>query len=67
MCIRDRSNSSQSIIDALLKEVQAKNFEIKTQSVVLEIQKLESGFKIITKEEEIFTDFVIYTLSLIHI
>lgn len=55
-----QSNSSQSIIDCFLKEVQNKNFEIITQSVVLEIQKLERGYKIITKEEEIFTDFVIY-------
>jgi predicted flavoprotein YhiN len=39
----------------------AKNFEIKTQSVVLEIQKLEKGYKIITKEGEILTDYVIYT------
>ena len=45
------SNSSQTIIDCFLKEVQTKNFEIKTQSVVLEIQKLEKGYKIITKEE----------------
>jgi predicted flavoprotein YhiN len=37
------SNSSQTIIDCFLKEVQSKNFEIKTQSVVLEIQKLEEG------------------------
>ena len=55
------SNSSQTIIDCFLKEVQSKNFEIKTQSVVLEIQKLEVGYKIITKEGEILTDYVIYT------
>ena len=55
------SNSSQTIMDCFLKEVQTKNFEIKTQSVVLEIQKLEKGYKIITKEGEIFTDYVIYT------
>ncbi len=55
------SNSSQTIIDCFLKEVQNKNFEIKTQSVVLEIQKLEEGYKIITKDGETFTDYVIYT------
>ena len=55
------SNSSQTIMDCFLKEVQSKNFEIKTQSVVLEIQKLEEGYKIITKEGEIFSDYVIYS------
>ena len=34
------SNSSQTIIDRLLKEAQTKNVENKHQSVVLEIQKL---------------------------
>lgn len=56
-----QSNSSQSIIDRLLKEVSDKNFIIKTQSVVLDIQNLENQYKIITKDEEIFSDFVIYT------
>ena len=55
------SNYSQTIIDCFLKEVQNKNFEIKTQSVVLEIQKLEKGYKIITKDGEIFSDYVIYS------
>ena len=55
------SNSSQTIMDCFLKEVQTKNFEIKTQSVVLEIQKLEKGYKIITKEGEILSDYVIYS------
>ena len=32
------SNLLTNIIDCFLKEVQTKNFEIKTQSVVLEIQ-----------------------------
>lgn len=56
-----QSNSSQSIIDILLKEVSDKNFIIKTQSVVLDIQNIENQYKIITKDEEIFSDFVIYT------
>lgn len=56
-----QSNSSQSIIDRLLKEVSDKNFIIKTQSVVLDIQNIENQYKIITKDEEIFSDFVIYT------
>lgn len=55
------SNSSQTIIDCFLKEVQAKNFKIKIQAVVLEINKLDNGYKIICKEEEILTDYVIYT------
>ena len=46
------SNSSQTIMDCFLKEVQSKNFEIKTQSVVLEIQKLEKGIKSSPKKEK---------------
>lgn len=55
------SNSSQTIIDCFLQEIQSKNYEIRIQSVVLEIKKLENQYKITTKDEEIYTDYIIYT------
>ncbi len=55
------SNSSQTIIDCFLKEIQQKNFQIKTQSVVLEIQQKEQQYLIKTNSEEILADYVVYT------
>lgn len=55
------SNSSQTIIDALVNEISAKNIQVKTQSVVMQILKRESGYTIITKEEEIAADIIIFT------
>lgn len=55
------SNSSQSIIDAMLNEVQSKNFEIKTKSVVLEIEKLEHQYIVKTNSSEFIADQLIYT------
>lgn len=55
------SNSSQTIIDCFLKEIQTKNFQIKTQSVVLEIQQKEQQYLIKTNSEEILADYVVYT------
>ena len=55
------SNSSQSIIDALVNEIQKKKFEVKTKSVVLEIQKNENQYLIKTNTDNFVADFVIYT------
>ena len=55
------SNSSQSIIDCLQKEISAKNVEVKTQSVVKQIIKNENSYTIITKEDEFEADIVIFT------
>ena len=55
------SNSSQTIIDVLQKEILNKNIEVKTQCVVKQIIKSEIGYKIITKEEEFEADLVIFT------
>ncbi|NRS91044.1 hypothetical protein HNQ03_000109 [Chryseobacterium sp. 16F] len=55
------SNSSQSIIDCMQKEISAKNIEVKTQSVVKQIITTENGYKIITKEGEFDADFVVFT------
>ena len=54
------SNSSQSIIDALVNEIQKKKFEVKTKSVVLEILKKENQYLIKTNTESFVADFVIY-------
>ena len=55
------SNSSQTIIDCLLREVKTKGFEVKTKSVVLEIQPKESQYLIKTNSEEFLADYVVYT------
>ncbi len=55
------SNSSQSIIDAMLQEVHRKNFEIKTKSVVLEIEKGENQYIVKTNSGEYYADEIIYT------
>lgn len=55
------SNSSQSIINALTKEVEAKKFVVKTQSVVKEIFSENEKFIIKTNSEDYKADFLIYT------
>ena len=64
MCIRDRSNTSQTIINTLIQEVSNKNFEVKTKSVVLEIEKIDNRYLIKSNSEDFIADYV---LSLIHI
>lgn len=54
------SNSSQSIINALLKEVEAK-VEIKTQTSVREIIREENSYLIKTNQGDFEADFVVYT------
>lgn len=55
------SDSSQSIIDAMVSEVQRKNFEIKTQVSVSEIIKEDGKYLIKTKQGYFPTDIVIFT------
>ena len=55
------SNSSQSIIDAMLNDVRNKNFEIKTKSVVLEIEKLENQYLVKTNSGDFIADEIVYT------
>ena len=55
------SNSSQTIIDCLLREVKTKGFEVKTKSVVLEIQPKDKQYLIKTNSEEFLADYVVYT------
>lgn len=54
------SNSSQTIIDCFLKEVEAKA-EIKTKTSVKEIQKTENQYLIKTNNGDFIADYVIYT------
>ena len=55
------SNSSQSIIDAMLHDVRKKNFEIRTKSVVLEIEKLEHQYLVKTNSGDFIADKIVYT------
>ncbi len=55
------SNSSQTIIDAFLNEINEKKFEINTKTSVKEIQRKESGFLILTNNGEFEADYVVYT------
>lgn len=54
------SNSSQTIIDAMVSEVKSKGFEVRTQSVVSEIIKDNGGYIIKTSNGEFSADYVVY-------
>ncbi|MBF8457834.1 NAD(P)/FAD-dependent oxidoreductase [Kaistella sp. G5-32] len=54
------SNSSQTIIDTMVNEVRSKNFDVKTQAVVLEILKEEDIYTVKTSTGEYAADFVVY-------
>lgn len=55
------SNASQTIIDCLWKEVQAKGFRVHTGTVVRELQPKGSQYLIQTNAEELLADVVVYT------
>ena len=55
------SNSSQTIIDCLMNEVNRKNFTIKTKSVVTEIEKNSEQFLVKTNSGDFVADFVVYS------
>lgn len=54
------SNSSQTIINALVNEVSGKRFTVKTQSVVLSIEATETQYLIKTNNADYLADYVIY-------
>ena len=54
------SNSSQTIIDTMVNEVRRKNFEVKTQTVVSEIAKVEETYVVKTSTGEYAADFVVF-------
>lgn len=54
------SNSSQSIIDALLNAVKQKGFEILTKTVVQNIQQNEHGYEVFTTNGSFSADYIVY-------
>lgn len=55
------SNSSQTIINSFLNEIEKKNVEIKTKCSVKEIEKLEEKYLVKTSLGDFEADYVIYT------
>lgn len=55
------SNSSQTIINTFLHEIQQKNVEVKTKYSVKEIEKLDEKYLVKTSLGDFEADFVIYT------
>jgi predicted Rossmann fold flavoprotein len=56
-----QSNSSQTIINTFLNEIQQKNIEVKTKCSVKEIEKLDEKYLVKTSLGDFEADFVIYT------
>ena len=54
------SNSSQTIIDTLVAEVNSKKFEVRTQSVVSRIERIADQYQVVTASETYTADYVIY-------
>ncbi len=54
------SNSSQSIIDALLNAVKQKGFEILTKTVVQNIEQNEHGYEVSTTNGSFSADYIVY-------
>lgn len=55
------SNSSQTIINTFLNEIQKKNIEIRTKCSVKEIEKIEDRYIVKTSLGDFEADFVVYT------
>ncbi|WP_415324898.1 NAD(P)/FAD-dependent oxidoreductase [Chryseobacterium sp. MMS23-Vi53] len=55
------SNSSQTIINTFLNEIQKKNVEVKTKCSVKEIEKIDERYLVKTSLGDFEADFVIYT------
>ena len=55
------SNSSQTIINTFLNEIQKKNVDVKTKCSVKEIEKLDEKYLVKTSLGDFEADFVIYT------
>lgn len=55
------SNSSQTIINTFLHEIQKKNVEVKTKCSVKEIEKLDEKYVVKTSLGDFEADFIIYT------
>lgn len=55
------SNSSQTVINTFLNEIQKKNVEVKTKCSVKEIQKLDERYLVKTSLGDFEADYVIYS------
>ena len=55
------TNSSQTIMDTLVNEVLRRKFKIETKIVVLDIQRQNEQYLVITNSGEYFADYIIYT------
>ncbi|MBQ0151957.1 MAG: NAD(P)/FAD-dependent oxidoreductase [Chryseobacterium sp.] len=55
------SNSSQTIINTFLAEIQKKNVEVKTKCSVKEIEKIEDRYRVKTSLVDFDADFVVYS------
>jgi len=54
------SNSSQTIINTFLKEIQHKNVEVKTKCSVKEIKKQDEKYLVVTSLGDFSADYVVY-------
>ncbi len=55
------TNSSQTIMDTLVNEVLRRKFNIETKIVVLDIQRQNEQYLVITNSGEYLADYIIYT------
>ncbi len=55
------TNSSQTIMDTLVNEVLRRKFKIETKIVVLDIQRQNEQYLVITNSGEYLADYIIYT------
>lgn len=56
-----QSNSSQTIINTFLSEIQKKNVEVKTKCSVKEIEKFDGKYVVKTSLGDFEADFIVYT------
>ncbi|CAA7386421.1 BaiN/RdsA family NAD(P)/FAD-dependent oxidoreductase [Chryseobacterium fistulae] len=55
------TNSSQTIIDTFLNEIQQKNIQVKTKCSVKQIEKYDEKYLVKTTSGEFLADYIIYT------
>lgn len=55
------SNSSQTIINTFLAEIQKKNVEVKTKCSVKEIEKIDDRYRVKTSLGDFDADFIVYS------
>jgi len=55
------TNSSQTIMDTLVNEVLSRKFNIETKIVVLDIQRQNEQYLVMTNSGEYLADYIIYT------